>query len=199
MSEKKESERKGYRLTRIYTRTGDKGTTRIGTGEPLPKNHPRIHAIGTVDELNSWMGMMIHALAQSEDLTEAQFDAVKEIQHRLFDVGGELAMPGHQIITEDHTTALEQLIDELNEPLPPLKNFTLPGGGHAACYTHMARTVARRAERSIFAVQDAGETVNAPLLAYVNRLSDLLYVLGRHCARNDEGEVLWQPSPKQKI
>ncbi|OED41766.1 ATP:cob(I)alamin adenosyltransferase [Endozoicomonas sp. (ex Bugula neritina AB1)] len=193
------SERKGYRLTRIYTRTGDKGKTRIGNGEQLSKNHPRIDAIGTVDELNSCMGMMIYTLGQSGYLTEVQFDAVKDIQHRLFDVGGELAMPGHQLVTDEHAVVLEQLIDELNEPLPPLKNFTLPGGGYVACHTHMARTVARRAERTIIALQSSGETVNAALLSYVNRLSDLLYVLGRHCARKDEGEVLWKASPKKKF
>lgn len=190
------SESKGYRLTRIYTRTGDKGTTRIGTGEQLSKSAPRIDAIGTVDELNSWMGMMLYALTQSNHLSDTQLEAVKDIQHRLFDVGGELAMPGYVIITEDHTSTLEQLIDELNAPLPPLKNFTLPGGGQVACHTHMARTVARRAERTIIRLRESGEEVNAPLLAFVNRLSDLLYVLGRHCARREEGEVLWQASPK---
>ena len=194
MSEKK----KGYRLTKIYTRTGDKGQTRIGDGRQLSKSHPRIDAIGTVDELNSWTGMLLHALSQSEDLTSLQFEQLRNIQHRLFDVGGELAMPGYQIITKAHTQAIEQLIDELNEPLPPLTNFTLPGGGHTACHTHMARTVARRAERTIIALQERGEAINQPLLAYINRLSDLFYVLGRHCARRDEGEVLWQPSEKKE-
>ena len=195
MSEK----RKGFRLTKIYTRTGDKGRTRIGDGRQLSKSHPRIEAIGTVDELNSWMGMLLHALKQNDDLSSHQFEQLQAIQHRLFDVGGELAMPGYQIITEEHTGAIEQLIDELNEPLPPLTNFTLPGGGHSACHTHMARTVARRAERSIIVLQESGEAVNKPLLAYVNRLSDLCYVLGRHCARNNEGEVLWQPSEKHPM
>ena len=193
------SERKGYRLTRIYTRTGDKGNTRIGSGEPLSKSHPRIEAIGTVDELNSWVGMMIHALSQSDYLSERQFEDVKNIQHRLFDVGGELAMPGYEIITQEHTDAIETLIDELNDPLPPLKNFTLPGGGSAACHTHMARTVARRAERTVIRLRESGEEVNTPLVAYVNRLSDLFYVLGRHCARIDEGEVLWKASPKKEM
>ena len=191
--------RNGYRLTKIYTRTGDKGRTRIGDGRQLSKSHPRIDAIGTVDELNSWMGMLLHVLDQGNDLTPLQFAQLQDIQHRLFDVGGELAMPGYQIINEAHTQAIEQLIDELNEPLPPLTNFTLPGGGHAACHTHMARTVARRAERSIIVLQESGEAVNKPLLAYINRLSDLFYVLGRHCARKNEGEVLWQASEKQKL
>ena len=195
MSEKK----KGYRLTKIYTRTGDKGRTRIGDGRQLSKSHPRIEAIGTVDELNSWMGMLLHALQQSDDLLPQQLKQLQIIQHRLFDVGGELAMPGYQLITEEHTSAIEQLIDELNEPLPPLTDFTLPGGGHSACHTHMARTVARRAERTIITLQESGEAVNKPLLAYANRLSDLFYVLGRHCARKNEGEVIWQASEKQKL
>ena len=193
------SERKGYRLTRIYTRTGDKGMTRIGTGDQLSKSHPRIDAIGSVDELNSWMGMMIHTLKSSGFLSDSQLDMVQDIQHRLFDVGGELAMPGYEIITKEHTEAIESLIDGLNEPLPPSKNFTLPGGGHVACHTHMARTVARRAERMIIRLKESGEEVSSPLSTYINRLSDLLYVLGRHCARKDEGEVLWQASPKKEI
>ena len=193
------SEPKGYRLTRIYTRTGDKGTTRIGGGQQLSKSHPRIEAIGTVDELNSWMGMMLYALKQTDLLLETQLEEVQTIQHRLFDVGGELAMPGYEIITKEHTESLENLIDELNDPIPPSKNFTLPGGGHVACHTHMARTVARRAERTIIRLHESGEEVNAPLVAFVNRLSDLLYVLGRHCARKDEGEVLWQSSPKKEM
>ena len=193
------TEKKGYRLTRIYTRTGDKGSTRLGTGEPVPKSHPRIEAIGAVDELNSWMGLMIHSIKSSDHLSERQFMELQTIQHRLFDVGGELAMPGHQLITEEHTRALEQLIDELNEPLPPLKNFILPGGGLEACHTHMARTVARRAERTLVVLQESGEAVNTPLLSYMNRLSDLLFVLGRHCARKGEGEVLWQASPIHKV
>ena len=164
--------KKGYRLTKIY---------------------------GTVDELNSWMGMLLYALNQGNDLNAPQLGQLQEIQHRLFDVGGELAMPGYQLITPEHTVSIEHLIDALNTPLPPLANFTLPGGGYTACHTHIVRTVARRAERQILALQESGESVNQPLLAYVNRLSDLFYVLGRHCARQNEGEVLWQASEKQKV
>ncbi|WP_299734219.1 cob(I)yrinic acid a,c-diamide adenosyltransferase [uncultured Endozoicomonas sp.] len=188
------SERKGYRLTRIYTRTGDKGMTRIGEGQQLPKSHPRIHAIGSVDEANSWLGMLIRSLQQGNEVNQKQLAAIQDIQHRMFDVGGELAMPGYQLIQEEHTKAIEALIDELNEPLPNLKNFTLPGGGQSACHCHMARTVSRRAERTIIELQESGEAVNEPLLKFVNRLSDLMYVLGRHCALQDEGEVLWQAS-----
>ena len=192
-------ERKGYRLTKIYTRTGDKGTTSIGNGETVAKGDVRIEAIGTVDELNSWMGMFIHQLKQSEDLTPEQLQKVMDIQHRLFDVGGELAMPGYQLVQDDHTTALEQLIDELNEPLPPLKNFTLPGGGSTACHSHMVRTVARRAERTIIRLKESGADINTPLMTFINRLSDVMYVLSRHCARQNEGEVLWVASESKKV
>lgn len=196
------TERKGYRLTRIYTRTGDQGMTRIGDGQQLPKSHPRLHAIGSVDEANSWLGMLIHSLKQDNEVTENQLQQIQDIQHRMFDVGGELAMPGYQLIQEAHTKAIEALIDELNEPLPPLTNFTLPGGGQSACHCHMARTVSRRAERHIIelneTLQESGEKINEPLLKFVNRLSDLMYVLGRHCARQDEGEVVWQASEKSK-
>lgn len=195
MTEKK----KGFRLTKIYTRTGDKGQTRIGDGRQLSKSDARIEAIGTVDELNSWMGMLLYTLNRSNDLHPVQMQKLEAIQHRLFDLGGELAMPGYQLIREEFTRDLEKLIDELNAPLPPLENFTLPGGGHTACHAHMARTVARRAERRIIALAETGEEINAPLLSYINRLSDLLYVLARHCAEWHDGEVLWQPSEKKQL
>lgn len=191
-------ERKGFRLTKIYTRTGDKGTTRIGGGEVLSKSDLRIEAIGTVDELNSWMGMFLNVLKPSGDLTAEQYEQVASIQHRLFDVGGELAMPGYKIITPEHTTQLEQLIDELNEHIPPAKNFTLPGGGTTATHGHVARTVSRRAERAVIRLKESGAEINEPLMSYLNRLSDVLYVLCRHCARKNEGEVLWVASPTKK-
>ncbi len=187
-------ERKGYRLTKIYTRTGDKGTTRIAGGKELSKTAPRIEAIGTVDELNSWMGMLLHSLNKAGELSAEQYQQVFDIQHRLFDVGGELAMPGYQLIQMEHVKALEDLIDELNEPLPPLKNFTLPGGGESACHSHMVRTVSRRAERCVIRLKESGEDINTPLLIFLNRLSDVMYVLARHCARKNEGEVLWKAS-----
>ena len=197
------SEKKGYRLTRIYTRTGDKGMTRIGDGQQLPKSHPRMHAIGSVDEANSWLGLLLHALQQGNELSPEQLQRVQNLQHRMFDVGGELAMPGYQLIQDEHTQAIEDLIDELNEPLSPLTNFTLPGGGQSACYCHMVRTVARRAERHVIELNDElksnGEALNEPLIRFVNRLSDLMYVLGRHCALQGEGEVLWQASEKSKV
>lgn len=197
-------EKKGYRLTRIYTRTGDKGITRIGDGQKLPKSHPRMHAIGSVDEANSWLGLLLHALRKNDELNPAQLHAVQELQHRMFDVGGELAMPGYQLIRDEHTQAIEALIDELNQPLTPLENFTLPGGGESACYCHMVRTVARRAERHIIQLNGELKTheealLNEPLIRFVNRLSDLMYVLGRHCALQDEGEVLWRAAEKSKV
>ncbi|MRI31928.1 ATP:cob(I)alamin adenosyltransferase [Endozoicomonas sp. OPT23] len=191
-------ERKGYRLTKIYTRTGDKGTTSIAGGEKVSKTDPRIEAIGTVDELNSWMGMLLHSLKKFGDLSESQYQQVFDIQHRLFDVGGELAMPGYQLVQAEHTQALETLIDELNEPLPSLKNFTLPGGGESACHSHMVRTVSRRAERCVIVLKESGAEINAPLMTFLNRLSDVMYVLSRHCARQNEGEVLWQASSVNK-
>ena len=195
MTEKKQ----GYRLTRIYTRTGDKGSSKLGDGQVLSKSDARFEAIGTVDELNSWMGMLLNSLRPSGDVTEDQLSRIEQIQHRLFDVGGELAMPGYQLIQEEHTKALEDLIDELNAPLLPLTNFTLPGGGTTACHCHMVRTVARRAERSVVRLQESGVEVSSPLLTWLNRLSDVMYVLSRHCARQNDGEVLWQASSKNKL
>lgn len=195
MSEKK----KGYRLTRIYTRTGDKGTSRLGDGQVLSKSDLRFEAIGAVDELNSWMGILLCSLRQGDELTTGQLASLGEIQHRLFDVGGELAMPGYKLIQPEHINALEAIIDELNNPLPPLTNFTLPGGGESACRSHMARTVARRAERAVVRLHESGGDLGADLLKYLNRLSDVMYVLARHCAISNEGEVLWQQSPKMPM
>ena len=190
MPEKK----KGYRLTKIYTRTGDKGTSRLGDGQVLSKSDLRFEAIGTVDELNSWMGMLLCSLRLGDELIPEQLFRLEQIQHRLFDVGGELAMPGHQLIQVDHCQVLEALIDELNNPLPPLANFTLPGGGETSCRCHMVRTVARRAERAVVRLRESGVDISTELLVYLNRLSDVMYVLARHCAINNEGEVLWQSS-----
>lgn len=201
MSEKNNEaeKKKGYRLTCIYTRTGDKGFSRLGDGQELSKSDARFEAIGTVDELNTWMGMLLNSLRQADDLTANQLAQVENIQHRLFDVGGELAMPGYQLIQAEHTGALERLIDELNEPLPPLTNFTLPGGGTTACHSHIVRTVSRRAERAVVRLNESAGGINETLLTYLNRLSDVMYVLSRHCARQNEGEVLWIASAKAKI
>ncbi|GAA4649439.1 cob(I)yrinic acid a,c-diamide adenosyltransferase [Kistimonas scapharcae] len=193
------SENEHNRLTKIYTRTGDKGTTSLGGGTRVPKTHARIEAIGSVDELNAWMGMLICELKDCQILRHKLQKPLEFIQHRLFDVGGELAMPGYQLIRQEFVTYLEEVLDEFNEGLPPLKNFILPGGSRLACHCHMVRTVSRRAERRVIAAKEAGEEINAPLLQFLNRLSDLMFVLGRVTARQSGGEVLWQQSEKTKV
>ena len=135
----------GNRLTKLYTKTGDDGTTGLGDGSRTEKDSVRIEAVGTIDELNSWIGLLIADLSVDEPLTES----LTEIQHRLFDLGGELAVPGFQLINKGMVSDLEALCDQLNGTLPPLKEFILPGGSKAAGLCHMARAVARRAERTI--------------------------------------------------
>ncbi len=177
----------GFRLTKIYTRTGDKGTTALGDGKRLEKDAPRLEAIGEVDELNSVLGMLLaHPLAAPvrETLTAVQND--------LFDIGGELSVPGRDVVTDHYVQRLEQAIDRFNAELPPLENFILPGGGHAASACHLARAVCRRAERRLVTLARQ-EPLPAPLIAYINRLSDLLFVIARLLGRADQGEVLWQP------
>ena len=186
------------RLTKIYTRTGDEGTTGLGDKRRVSKTHERIEAIGTVDELNSWVGLLINELTQVPTLQEALQATLEDIQHQLFDLGGELSMPGYQLIQDSFVTDLETTLDKLNADLPPLENFILPGGSKLTCYSHMARTVARRAERCVIATKEAGEDINKPLLQYLNRLSDLLFVMARVVARESGRDVLWQPSAKTK-
>ncbi|WP_211825082.1 cob(I)yrinic acid a,c-diamide adenosyltransferase [Kistimonas asteriae] len=193
------SENERNRLTKIYTRTGDKGSTSLGGGTRVPKTHARIEAIGSVDELNAWMGMLICELKDCQILRHKLQKPLEFIQHRLFDVGGELAMPGYQLVRQEFVTYLEEVLDEFNEGLPPLKNFILPGGSRLACHCHMVRTVSRRAERRVIAAKEAGEEINAPLMQFLNRLSDLMFVLGRVTARQSGGEVLWQQSEKTKV
>ena len=178
----------GNRLSKIYTRTGDKGTTGLGDGSRVDKDHLRIEAFGTVDELNSQIGVVL-AYALPEDIK----NCLSEIQHDLFDLGGELCVPGYQKITDDYVARLEITLDTLNAELPALKEFILPAGGHATANCHVARTVCRRAERRIYSLNKS-ETVNTAALAYINRLSDLLFVIARVCARFENGqEVLWNP------
>lgn len=177
----------GFRLTRIYTRTGDRGTTGLGDGGRIDKDAPRMEAIGEVDELNSVLGMVLaHAVPAPVR------DSLAQVQNDLFDIGGELSVPGRDVVTERYVERLERTIDTLNADLPPLENFILPGGGHAAAACHLARAVCRRTERRLVAL-NRQERVPAPLLAYVNRLSDLLFVVARLLGRADHGEVLWQP------
>ncbi len=178
----------GHRLSKIYTRTGDDGTTGLGDGSRVAKTHPRIEACGTIDEANCAVGMVLGVAG----LPEALKALLLQLQHDLFDLGGELAVPGHHIIGEAHITRLENRLDELNENLPPLKEFILPGGGPATAACHLARAIVRRAERCTWSLA-AEATVAPEVLRYLNRLSDLLFVVARVLARHERGaEVLWQ-------
>jgi cob(I)alamin adenosyltransferase len=176
----------GNRLSKIYTRTGDDGSTGLGDGSRVAKDSARVEAYGTVDEANSTIGM-IQACALPDDVREV----LTKVQHHLFDLGGELCIPGHEAIQDAHVEGLEAHLDRFNEQLPPLKEFILPGGGEAASRCHVARTVVRRAERvAVTLARD--ETVRPQPVRYLNRLSDLLFVLARVLARADgQGEVLW--------
>jgi len=176
----------GNRLSKIYTRTGDKGTTGLGDGSRVDKDSLRVEAYGTVDELNSVIGFVLAA-----DLPKNMRDCLTRTQHELFDLGGELCMPEHTMIPDAYVEGLETDLDAFNEDLPPLKDFILPGGSEAAARCHLARTIARRAERRVIALAH-NETVNEATVRYLNRLSDLLFVVARVLARHDGGqEVIW--------
>jgi cob(I)alamin adenosyltransferase len=178
----------GHRLSKIYTRTGDDGTTGLGDGSRVPKTHARIEAYGTVDEANSAIGVILAV----PNLPAAVSEALTQIQHELFDLGGELAVPGYRAIQDSHIDQLEQCLDRFNEPLPPLKEFILPGGGPAAAACHVARAITRRAERDAWALAQS-EEVAPQVTRYLNRLSDLLFVVARVLARHENGqEVLWK-------
>jgi len=178
----------GNRLSRIYTRTGDDGTTGLGDGTRVPKDSLRVEAYGTVDELNSAIGVLL----ATPEIPPAVEACLTEVQHELFDLGGELCIPGHQAITAVQVTRLERSLDEFNDSLPPLKEFILPGGGPAAAACHLARAIARRTERRVWTLAKT-EKVSAEVTSYLNRLSDLLFVLARVLARHERGvEVLWR-------
>jgi cob(I)alamin adenosyltransferase len=178
----------GHRLSKIYTRTGDDGTTGLGDGSRVPKTHARVEAYGAVDEANSAIGVVL-AVAS---LPPAVAEALTKIQHELFDLGGELSVPGYRAILDTHIDELEQCLDRFNEPLPPLKEFILPGGGPAAAACHVARAITRRAERDTWALAQT-EAVAPEVTRYLNRLSDLLFVVARVLARHENGqEVLWK-------
>ena len=178
----------GNRLSKIYTRTGDDGTTGLGDGSRVPKDSLRVEAYGTVDELNSAIGVLL----ATPEVPPAVAACLTEVQHELFDLGGELCLPGHHIITAGHVTRLEESLDEFNDALPPLKEFILPGGGPAAAACHLARAIARRAERRVWTLAKA-ESVSPEVAKSLNRLSDLLFVLARVLARHEPGvEVLWR-------
>lgn len=176
----------GNRLSKIYTRTGDQGTTGLGDGERVDKDNLRVAAYGTVDELNSAIGLVLSAA-----LPAAINACLTRIQHELFDLGGELCMPGTELIPDTYVDQLETDLDAFNEDLPPLKDFILPGGSESAARCHLARTICRRAERIVVSLARQ-EAVNAASLRYLNRLSDLLFVIARVLARSDGGaEVIW--------
>jgi cob(I)alamin adenosyltransferase len=177
----------GYRLSKIVTRTGDAGTTGLGDGSRISKDAERIEAIGTVDELNAALGVLL-----AEQLPGSVNVCLVEIQHDLFDLGGELSIPGYLAVSEAHVIRLEEAVERFNADLPPLKEFILPGGSRAASLAHVARTVCRRAERALVRLGTTAE-VRDPLRKYLNRLSDLLFVLSRVLNRADGGtDVLWR-------
>jgi cob(I)alamin adenosyltransferase len=182
----------GHRLTRIYTRTGDAGTTGLGDGSRVGKDALRVQAYGELDELNSHLGLVLAHRGQGFSACDP-CPCLEEIQQQLFDLGGDLCIPGRNSLQQSHVDWLEAWLDELNLHLPPLKEFVLPGGNAAAAQCHVARTVCRRAERTLVALA-AVEPIEPIALAYLNRLSDLLFVAARVLARRDGGtEALWQP------
>jgi len=176
----------GHRLSKIYTRTGDDGTTGLGDGARVPKNADRIHAMGDVDELNCVIGLLVM------EVDDALRSRLIDIQHGLFDLGGELSIPGYVLMKETHIQWLEKFIDEYNATLPPLKDFVLPGGSKAASLCHLARSVCRRAERTMSQLA-IKEDINVHGAIYLNRLSDLLFVIARILTRKDGGqEIIWE-------
>ena len=183
----------GHRLSKIYTRTGDDGTTGLGDGSRIEKDSIRVEAYGTVDELNSCIGMVISQLSSPlmKNCNHSLKEWLSEIQHDLFDLGGELCIPGHIALTSTPIDTLENQIDTMNTDLPMLKEFILPGGNQPAATCHLARTICRRAERNVHTLSRT-ETINPFGLHYLNRLSDWLFVTARIISRLDNGtEVLW--------
>ena len=177
----------GHRLTKIYTRTGDDGSTGLGDGNRVPKDSPRVEAYGAVDELNSSVGVILAC-----DIPPSVDRCLTDVQHALFDLGGELCMPEAKIMTPALVERLETALDQFNADLPPLKDFILPGGTSSAAACHVARAVCRRAERRTWTLADQ-EMVNRHSLEYLNRLSDLLFVLARVLARGEgANEQLWK-------
>ena len=179
----------GHRLSKIYTRTGDDGSTGLGDGSRVAKDNARVEAYGAVDELNAGVGLLRAELPRDHDMQEY----LSGIQHDLFDLGGELCIPGYTLLKAESIAALEREIDRLNDSLPLLKEFILPGGNRAAAQAHVARTVCRRAERRVYTLASGDNSVGALPLRYLNRLSDYLFVLARTLARaNGHSEVLWK-------
>ncbi|MET1080052.1 MAG: cob(I)yrinic acid a,c-diamide adenosyltransferase [Pseudomonas sp.] len=188
-----------YRLSKIYTRTGDKGETGLADGRRVPKDHPRVEAMGEVDTLNSQLGLLLATLTEQLPRWPALGELVEVLspcQHRLFDLGGELAMPVYQALNAAQVQALETVIDRWNEELGPLENFILPGGSNLIAQAHVCRSLARTAERRCQQL-NAVEPLDGVGLAYLNRLSDLLFVAARLIARRQGiAEILWQAAQK---
>lgn len=175
----------GNRLSKIYTRTGDDGTTGLGDGSRIDKDSLRVEAFGTVDEANSAIGLVLAAVTVPADIRSC----LTEVQHDLFELGGELCIPGHAAIQDSFIDRLESELDRFNADLPSLKEFILPGGGQAAAACHLARTIVRRAERRVSSLKKS-EDVREEVLRYLNRLSDLLFVIARLLARAESGQEL---------
>ena len=189
----------GKRLSKIYTKTGDAGQTGLGDGSRIEKTHPRIAAIGAIDELNSAIGMTIEEILTEENIELVSLsNMLRDLQHRIFDLGGELSIPGFAIIKSEHVDKIENYLDKLNEELEPLENFILPGGSRLIAACHMARAICRRAERETVALSQT-EKVNEESLKFLNRLSDLLFVAARSAAgKSGKEEVLWRQDQTDK-
>jgi cob(I)alamin adenosyltransferase len=176
-----------HRLSKITTRTGDAGETGLGDGSRVPKDHPRVRTLGEIDELNSAIGLIL-----AEDVAPEVAQVLSDVQHDLLDLGGEVSIPGHTMLADRHIARLDTAIEQWNAPLPPLKEFILPGGTRAAAAAHLARTVCRRAERSLVALGE-NEKVSDAARRYLNRLSDLLFITGRRLNRDaGRGDLQWR-------
>jgi len=191
----------GHRLSKIYTRTGDSGTTGLGDGSRVAKDDLRIAALGDVDELNSCIGILRSQIAVSSIEDKAAWDkSLSLIQHWLFDLGGEVCIPNYNMVLPVSVEFLENEIDRMNEALPMLKDFILPAGTLSCSYAHQARSVCRRAERSLMTVQSRDQNIQATSLQLINRLSDWLFVASRTLQRAESGsEVLWQKNINETI
>ena len=183
----------GKRLSKIYTRTGDQGETGLGDGSRIFKNQPRVVAMGDIDELNAHLGLLIEQLNESSIAECAEWvPFLRYCQHRIFDLGGEISIPGFELIHRDHVALIETELDKLNEPLAPLENFILPGGSLLIAQCHVARCTCRRAERAVITLSES-DIINAEGLKFLNRFSDFLFVLCRSIAvATKTPEVLWQ-------
>lgn len=191
----------GHRLSKIYTRTGDAGTTGLGDGTRVAKDDLRIHALGDVDELNAIIGVLRSQITASQITDKTAWDkSLSLIQHWLFDLGGEVCIPNYNLLQPISVEYLEKEIDRMNEDLPMLKDFILPAGTLACSYAHQARAVCRRAERSLMTVQSRDQNIQATALQLLNRLSDWLFVASRTLQRAEGGsEVLWQKNINETI